>query len=401
MSKSTTLSIKVRLYPLGDKDDVNHAYEYIRKGQYAQNRAYNILISHIYAAIYAGKPEEEIKEIYARGSRKAGSRLGSLYDGHDIDFPKGENITGNVYMKVRQDLQSAKARGLFKGKSSLPNKRLDAPLIIQGRSFSLYHGYGSDEELFQVLDDGSAPEVFIKFVNGIHFKVIFGNPKQSGRIISVFRKLFTGEYQKCGSSLQFDKTGKKIILNLTCKMPVKELELQEDCVVGVRYGFLSPIVCALNREGYGSMEEIGDQQEFIRMRTRIQEQRKREQTIANYNRGGRGCKKKLASMERFKRYEKERAKNYNHVLSRKIVDFAKKHKAKYIYMEDLSEIYHEDTFVLRNYNCYQLAQFVEYKAKMYGMEVKKVKRIPYGDMAENKTDADYARMVADSTEFVK
>ena len=70
MGDKQTITRKVQIIPVGDKEEVNRAYKYIRDAQYAQNRAYNILISSVYSAIISGKSKEEIAEIYTRGQRK-------------------------------------------------------------------------------------------------------------------------------------------------------------------------------------------------------------------------------------------------------------------------------------------------------------------------------------------
>lgn len=70
MGKTYISVKKIQLIPQGDKDEVNRVYQYIRDGMYYQNTAYNILISTIYAAIKRGASEEEIAELYRRGSRK-------------------------------------------------------------------------------------------------------------------------------------------------------------------------------------------------------------------------------------------------------------------------------------------------------------------------------------------
>lgn len=48
----TVLCTKLKLYPLGDKDEVNRVYKYIRDGQYAQYRTMNLLMGEYASAYY-------------------------------------------------------------------------------------------------------------------------------------------------------------------------------------------------------------------------------------------------------------------------------------------------------------------------------------------------------------
>ena len=393
MSKTQVVTKKMALYPLGDKDEVARVYTYIRDGMYAQNRAYNILISHVYQAIYTGKSNEEIKEIYRLGGRISTSKKGSLYDPEQITFPKGLPTAASVTQRVRNDIAQATTKGLFKGKVALSNRKLRDPLLIEKQQFSFYHNYENDDEFISVIDNKEIPELYMKFVNGINFKVIFGSPRKCQSLIALFKSIFQGECECCGSSIQFDKSGRKIILNLSVKMPVQQLELDEDIVVGVRFSNSTPIVCATNVSGNRALA-VGDTQVLLDEKARIRDMRERCQIRMRYTNGGHGRTKKMRQYKQLQEKEKNFAKTYNHILSRRIVDYARKTNAKYINMEDMKDLYREDEFVLKNYNYYQLYSDVAYKAALLGMELRLVDRIPSNEMAEGKTDEDYAVMIA-------
>lgn len=85
-------------------------------------------------------------------------------------------------------------------------------------------------------------------------------------------------------------------------------------------------------------------------------------------------KKKMRSLDRFKDYESNWVSNYNHMVSRRIVDFAIKNNAKYINIECLENFKKSKnkSYILRNWSYYQLQQYIIYKANMVGIEVRKV-----------------------------
>lgn len=168
------------------------------------------------------------------------------------------------------------------------------------------------------------------------------------------------------------------------EIPKKEMELDENVVCGVALGMNIPAVCALNHSAEKSM--IGSGDDFLRIRVQIQEQRRCLQKALKTSSGGHGRKKKLAGLERLKKWEHNFVNTYCHFISKEVVDFATKNKAKYIYMQDL-EGYDTDKFVLRNWSYYQLQQDITYKAARYGIIVKKVKTAPVKEVKDLNYEA--------------
>lgn len=363
------LTRKIQIIPVGDKEEIDRVYKYIRDGMYNQNKAYNILISNVYSAIYSGKSKEEINEIYKKGKRnpKETDSNYSLYEFGEVVFPKGLPTASSIGMKVKQDIVTAKKDGLFKGKVSLPNKKLDSPLIIESQQFQIYHNYENYDDFLDNLFTNKL-EVFMKFVNGINFKLVFGNPHKSQYLRSEIQQIFEENYKVCGSSIQID--GKKIILNLNMDIPKQEMELNENIVVGVDLGLAIPAVCGLNTNDY-IRKSIGSKDDFLRIRTQLQSQRRRLQKALSSTSGGHGREKKLKGLEKLKDRERNFVKTYNHYVSKNVVDFAIKNKAKYINVEDLSG-FDSSQFILRNWSFYELQQFITYKAAKYGIEVRKI-----------------------------
>ena len=368
-NKTYVVSRKYQLHIDGDKEEVNRVYQYLRDAIYNQNKAYNILISHVYAAIYSGKSTEEINEIYKRGKRKPkeDNPEYSLYKFGEINFPVGVPIASSVGMMVKDGIKKAKADGLFKGQSSLPNRQLDAPLRIESQCFSFYYEQENYPDFLDDLFHGE-PKVHMKFVNGIHFSVVFGNPHKSHEMRCVFQNIFEEKYRVLGSSIQID--GNKIILNLSLEMPKQQIELDENIVVGVDLGLAIPAMCSLNTNNYVRLP-IGSYDDFARVRTRIQAQKRRLQKSLKMSNGGHGRKKKLKPLDRFTEYEKHWVETYNHKVSKMVVDFALKNRAKYINMEDLTG-FDTSQFLLRNWSYYQLQSYITYKAEKYGIIVRKV-----------------------------
>ena len=103
----------------------------------------------------------------------------------------------------------------------------------------------------------------------------------------------------------------------------------------------------------------------------MQSERRRLQKSMKYSKGGHGRKAKCKHLDNLKERERNFVKSYNHYVSKQVIDFAVKNKAKYINIEDLSG-YDSNDFILRNWSFYELQQFIIYKAKKYGIEVRKI-----------------------------
>lgn len=374
-----TITRKIQIFPVGDEEEVNRVYKYIRNGMESQNRAMNQYMNALYVATMQKISKDDRKELNNLYSRISTSKKGSAYDG-TIEFPKGLPTSSSLGQAVRKDFSKSCKDGLLYGRVSLPTYKKDNPLLIHvdyvrlrstnpHGDMGIYCDYESHTEFLEHLYSKDL-EVFIKFANNITFKIVFGNLHKSHELRCVIQNIFEEVYKVQGSSIQFDKTGKKIILNLSLAIPKKRMELNENTVVGVDLGVAIPAVCALSNDEY-AREFIGSKDDFLRVRTRIQNQKRRLQKGLKFTSGGHGRNKKLKPLKKFEDYEKNFVQTYSHMVSKRVVDFAVKHNAKYINIEDL-EGYDSSEFILRNWSYYQLQQYITYKAGIYGIEVRKV-----------------------------
>lgn len=437
---------KYTLQVVGDKEEKDRVYKYLRDGIYNQNLAMNQYMSALYMAEVEGLSKEDKKELNRLYNRISSSKKGSAYD-DNIVFAKGLPI-GAMGQKVRQDFNNACKKGLIHGRISLPTYTKNNPLLIHvdyvrlastnpHNSFGLYHNYESHEEFLDHLYKSDL-EIFIKFANNITFKINFGHSiKRSAEKRATMKKIFEEEYKVGGSSIGI-KDG-KIILNLTIDVPKQVFSLDENVVVGVDVGMAVPAMCALKDNDYIS-QACGNEDKMLAKRTELQNEYKRLQKRLKYNSGGHGRKKKLKPLEKLKSHERNFVQTYNHMISKEVVDFAIKNKAKYINLEDLSgfpdrikkkdkdkpfDKRAKEQFVLRNWSYYELQSFITYKAQMAGIEVRKVnpaytsqtcsccRNIEPGQRLNQSTfvckkcgkkmNADFnaARNIAMSTEFVK
>lgn len=355
--ETTVFTKKIKLYPLGDKTEIDRVYTYLRDAIYTQYLVLNRYMSQVGTLYYSC--DRDISSVeWKEGYREIFLKDNPLIS--DITQPKGLGMYSTVSMKVKQDFSTALKNGLAKGERQLPYYKRDFPLMIAGRFLE----FSSDEE-----DDKTIYKV--KFVNKIGFKVILGSKgNRDSFLVETLEKLVASDehYKICQSQISFDKKG-SIILALTIKKEYDNKYIpKEGRVMGVSLGYDIPIMCAFS----DSTKEysIGNREEFIEKRIAMQQHYSQLQRSLKAKPGGHGRKAKLANLERYKAKEKNYAKNYNHLLSKQIVDLAEKNKAECIVIENITkDVLVEYPVLLRNWSFYQLIEFIKYKAKVLEIPV--------------------------------
>lgn len=380
----------------------NAVYTYLRDCAYNQNKAMNICMTNLYAAEILGFTDEEKKELHRVIGRAHDSKLGSAYSEDNEVLQK---LFGNKYermatAKYRKNLVfpsglaigsrvernggavfSTKYKDILSGKCTLPTFRSDNPIFVQGaflkpsdgKKAGMYHKYEDEVELTDALNSNNTLDIFIKFVMGITFRLSMGTHNRNEELKTTVLRIFDGTFSVCDSSMQIED--KKIILNLVLKMPKTNVKLDKNIVVGVDLGLAVPATVALNTKEY-VVESIGSYDDFMRVRTQLRAQRRRLQSNSSMTTGGHGRNKKLKALETYSKRERNFVKTYNHMVSKKIVDFALKHKAGQINIENISGFGmnpdENKKRVLSNWSYFELQSMIEYKAAKYGIVVKKV-----------------------------
>ena len=359
-----TLCRKIKLIPVGNKEEINRVYQYIRNGQYAQYQACNLLMGQLVSEYY--KYNRDIKnEAFKARQKEIMTNSNPIFK--DIQFAKGNDTLSAVTQKVKQDFSIALKNGLAKGERTVTNYKRANPLITRGRNLIFYHEYETYQDFLDKINDSDL-NVYIKWVNNIVFKIVFGNPHKSRELRSVVQNILEKNYKVQGSSIEID--GTSIILNLSLSIPKQIRKLDENTVVGVNLGIAVPAMCALNNDLYERLA-IGSADDFLRVRIKIQVQRRRLQKALQNTSGGHGRGKKLKALDRLQKSEAHFTETYCHMVSKRVIDFALKHNAKYINIENLTG-YDASDFILRNWSYYKLQSYITYKAAKYGIEVRKI-----------------------------
>ena len=170
--------------------------------------------------------------------------------------------------------------------------------------------------------------------------------------------------------MEFDRNN-NLILNLNLDIPTKnDFTPVEGRVLGVDLGIKYPAYMSVS-DDIIQHEHLGSVDDFLKVRTQMQDRKRKLQQALKFTKGGKGRKKKLQALDKFRDKERNFAKTYNHTISKQIVDFAKKNRCEYINLEKLTK----DGFnsrLLRNWSYYELQTMIEYKAEREGIKVRYV-----------------------------
>lgn len=259
-----------------------------------------------------------------------------------------------VTQKVKADY-SNNFTDIVTGKCSLMNYKSTNPLMLDKKCITIF----KEDNKYKV-----------KLMLGYELEIILGRRKNENaeELRMTLNKCIEGVYKICQSEIELDKNN-NIMLHLTMDMPIQTKYIsKQGRTLGVDLGIKYPAYMCLNDDTY-KREHIGSIDNFLRVRKQMQERRKKLQQALTLTKGGKGRKKKTQALDDLKDKERNWTKTYNHQVSRRIVDFAMKHKCEYINLEKLNK----DGFnnkILRNWSYYQLQQYIEYKAEREGIKVR-------------------------------
>ena len=253
------------------------------------------------------------------------------------------------------------------GKMSLMNYKQNFPLMIDSKCINLFK---------------ENDKYYIRIMLGYELEIILGQRMNENilELKSILDKIIEDEemskqnkdyvkqYRFNQSSIQFDKNN-NVIFNLTFTVPQDNtFKPVKGRVLGVDLGVKYPAYMCLSDDTY-KREHIGSINDFLKVRTQMQNRRRELSKALSLTNGGKGRNKKTQALKRLSEKERNFVKTYNHTISKRIVDFAKKHKCEYIHLEKLTKDGFNDR-ILRNWSYYELQNMIEYKADRIGIKVK-------------------------------
>lgn len=275
-----------------------------------------------------------------------------------------------------------------KGEATLRSYKNNIPMPFSATNLSNIHGVEEDVTNQNTGETRKETRYYFTLF-GIPFACRLRSDRSNNAVI--IERCISGEYKLCVSSIAFkkvldektEKKKQKLFLLLCVDIPQQKVKIDPEKKMYCYLGINHPIEYNYNLEAKNIFDSgtkwcsIGTKEEFLFRRVQIQAAMKRCQKYCKFSKGGKGRKRKLQALERYHEKEKNYVTTRMHTYSHILVSRAVKNQCSVIVLknqeprEDQAKKDNEkgNPFVLRNWSYYGLKQMIEYKAKMFGIEV--------------------------------
>jgi len=306
--------------------------------------------------ISRSKAKVIFKEKYGFSPENSAYRVISEYD----------NINSNIRSALSLQLYKTLEENFYdvlKGKISIPSFKkynTNIPIILLAHGESKIYSHDGQYRILFPLSRKERTRL-----GDIELELFFGKDRSNNRVM--IERAIAGEYKLCDSKIQIKES--EIFLLISLQIPDKVRTVDENLVMGVDIGINRPATVYINGIKY-QPQQIAIGQKFQHERIKLSKVKKGIQQSLKYSKGGKGVKRKLSALDRFREKEKNWAQLINHNISREVVNIAKQYSVGTINLEDLSGITsNAKDYFMKSWSFYQLTQYIEYKAKMEGIKI--------------------------------
>ncbi|MBD3388172.1 MAG: transposase [Candidatus Altiarchaeales archaeon] len=270
--------------------------------------------------------------------------------------------------KWARDKFKADARRILRADISLPSYKNNL-CMIKNRSVKLREtpdGWAARLAILPKADGKNQvqPEVLLRTEE---------MKRRSPGAYQVLERIASKEYKQGTTQVKRDtRTGKIYLLISYSFRPERESGLEASRVMGVDLGVSTPAYCAFN-DSLKRKSLLIEGRKLLKTKWQIEGRRR---DIRRHNdqrdlRRGHGKEAKFRPMEAVEQHWVDFRQSWNHVLARRIIEYALSNHAGAIHLEDLSPGTNSK-FLGRNWPVAELLDYIEYKAKERGIAVKRV-----------------------------
>lgn len=346
-----------RLYPIFNT--AWRAMNWIVGGQYNND----ILMRRVYARKQIDVKDLEAVSAVERDFEKFFGTKRQATTERDVKaaFPALPPCITNPMNQVVVSNYNKEKNDMLQGKRSLRTYKGTVPVTVTQNSIKFLQRENGEHYISWTL--GRTEHIL--------FGIVYGRDKANYRL--TIQRIIDGDVDFSAPQIQYKD--KELFLHLPVQEDVKKIKLDQKLSVGVDLGLAIPAYVALSKGP--QRKAIGSKDTFLHVRGQMQARHRDLQRSLTMVKGGHGRTRKLKAMNRIEGKERRFAKQYNHFVSKRVVDFAVQNGAGTIKMEMLEgfDKEHKDSFILRNWSYFELQTAIEYKAKRFG--IKTVKVDPY------------------------
>lgn len=220
---------------------------------------------------------------------------------------------------------------------------------------------------------------------GSKIRIVLKTQRLDGSQRTTLEKLCTAGSGFTQQSFQVshNELRNKWFLSCVFRFPPVQQPLDKSIIVGADLGYSCPLFAAVSnsehaRIGRRDFDAISQQVKRLQSQTlrrrRLVQNAGRDSFVEDTARGGHGRKRRLKPMKRFEDKINNAYKTLNHQISRRLIDFALRHNAGTIQIEDLTGLQEHltGTFLGQRWRYHELQEMIAYKAKEHGIDVKPV-----------------------------
>ncbi len=394
-----TVTRKIKIYPTGDKEQVNESWKAIWSIQRLVHRAANLISTHQFA-------QEGLKDmIYlADGTKmKLGNILndddGMLICSRDNTTYQvcSDNFKGEVPMDIMTCLNmnvvknyKAERNDVFFGNRSLRTYKKFVPIPFSAKSLKIQ--WNEEKKNFDL-------SLF-----GINFLTYLGRDLSGNK--TIVERCLSGEYKMCNSSIKIcenrningkdeeseNKGRYSLCLMLCVQFEKEKAKLKEKNVLEAHFDTNFPVVLKRQKDAT-IVQKIGSKEDYLYKRLQIQQKLHDLQVACQYNTGGHGRSHKMQAIDRFKLKEKNYIQTKLHTYSSQIINYAVTKGYGKIVLVDIDEKIEQakkDEFILRNWTYYGFLTLLSYKAAREGviLDAKAIKKTKEPEEREQFGDVE-------------
>jgi len=349
--KITSTAPRIKLYiDIEDKDERNEKYKLLDKISYELRNVRNDVMRNCITRYEMRQKEIPVPHERLNGKEHTYNTFNTLYS-RDLKYAT-KTLASWTRVSVEKKF-GKEIKDYLKAKRSIPTFK-DQNIIIKKMN----------TELLFIDGEYVYKPAIIKNM-GIQFK--FVNIEKDKSVRSIIDRILSGEYKMCDHFMK--KDGKFWYLYMVYSFEKQSGFFDENTVVGIDVGYVTPAVCAVNNSEKRLFCGSGDT--INKFKTQIKSRKRRLQREGGKK--GHGILRSIKSYKKLQGYEANFIKTYNHKISQQVIDFVLKNNAGKIIIEDLNNgVKKDNKILLRNWSYYQLQQMIIYKAKIAGIKVEKI-----------------------------
>jgi putative transposase len=353
----TTRTTKIKLFIANaeNDEDKKKLYELLRNKAYESTKARNDMMRKLWLHWEMGKTAtpftDEHGVVYTKRRFLTANRIEhNFLSGQEFNLLE-YNVISDFSNDIKDVLSFKKAIRVYKDRS--------IPYVAAGSKLYRKKIDGKDEYFMELIGLIRNP----KFVFG------FTRIHKDKHLLTILDRIINGMYVLGNITLSFKDKYLYAFISYSFPKGIHNSK-KEEVIAGIDLGVSVPAYISIAGKNEWRRKAFGDSQKLLNFRTQIKSRKRRLRKFAENT--GHGRKRTLQAVDKLSENERNFVKDFNHKLSRKIINWCKKENVTLIRMEKLTTNCKKNKFLREYWSYYELQQHIQYKAEEIGIKVELV-----------------------------